>query len=314
MTVTPVVRRMLIGAVAVFLVAGVLAAAVIAGDGGDTKLATESSTTVTASPTGDGGDPPAPGAAPAEAGATTAPAAKTDDAASRSGGATTNSGQSTPTTAGGATTPTTAGGTSAAGEGFAELGPADDPGAVAVPKAGTYRYRTKQADKTSEGTTKIEDKGASGGGRKLVTTMTGQGRDSTSDLIWGPDDVKVTQTTFGKATCDWDPDHLEMKIALSKGATWSSTSSCTVTFGTTAARITRTSSSKVIDARRVRVAGQEIPVWVFESTEKFEAPGQGGGEIKRTTWFSPAHGVVVRSIVEAQQGRGEVEILNLQPE
>ena len=308
MTDTPFLRRTLYAVVAVCLLAGLLSAAVVGGSDGDgEQVAVTGTTTTTTVATADttvdnggtgGGD--AAGAPSAE------PAPSTTMGASRSG-----SPAAAPATT---AAPSTTAAAPAAAEpsGFADLGPAADGGAIAMPKPGTYTYAVTGGEEPSEGTTRYDDKGAAPAGRQFVVTMKGMGLDSTSDVVWGASDVKVQKTnlTYGPQSvmCDWEPDHVELVIPLSKGKEWTSSSSCTV--GT--AIVKRTSSSKVVDARRVRVAGKEIPVWVLEGTEKIEVNGQVQ-EGRGTTWFSGAHGVIVRSTVESSQGSRQTEIKSLDP-
>jgi len=181
-----------------------------------------------------------------------------------------------------------------------------------MPKPGLYTYTVKMGEESKNGTTRYEDKGKGPNGQNLVVTMKDMGLDSTSDVIWGSSDVKVTKTQlqFGtqSVTCDWEPDHVELKMPLSKGLQWTSTSSCMV--GT--ATVKRTASATVVDARRVRVAGEEIAVWVLEGTEKVEVNGQVQ-EGKGTTWFSGERGLIVRSVAESSQGTRETEVTSLQP-
>lgn len=315
MTDTPFLRRTLYAVVATCLLAGLLSAAVVGGSDGDGEQvaatgSTTTSTTVASADTtvdnggtgggdgGDGGDAAPAGAPAAE------PAPSTTTGASRSG-----SPAAAPATT---AAPSTTAAPASDGNGFADLGPAADGGAIAMPKPGTYTYAITGGEEPSEGTTRYDDKGAGPAGRQFVVTMKGMGLDSTSDVVWGASDVKVQKTnlTFGAQSvmCDWEPDHVELVIPLSKGKEWTSSSSCTV--GT--AIVKRTSSNKVVDARRVRVAGREIPVWVLEGTEKIEVNGQVQ-EGRGTTWFSGAHGVIVRSTVESSQGSRQTEIKSLDP-
>ena len=308
-------RRGLIAAAATFVVAGVLAAAVIAG--GDPKTedtAIEASASTTSSVAGatDGSAAPEGGGTEPAAGDGTA----TTAAAGQS--PTTAAGTKQPTGTASTTPPTTAAGQAPAPSGFADLGPAESGGAVSVPKAGTYKYAFKGRDRQGEGTTTVEDEGAgAAGARKLVMTIAGQGFDSRNDVTWGPAEVRVTKSRLSfngrQADCDWEPDHLEMKIALAKDAAWDSSSSCTISgLSPTPIVIKRTTTAKVAEARRVRVAGQEIDVWVITGTESFDAAGRGQ-QATTTTWFSAAHGMVVRSVSQTAEGEVSLEILNLDP-
>lgn len=325
-------RRALTATIALLLVAGVLSAAVVSGDDPDTTdvATTDATTTLSTVLSTDTTDPDATTASTDLA----APAPSSPDTGSTTGdgvrpGAPADNrqgGSSAPAAGGGpATTAAPGPATTAApgGSGFADLGAAASGGAVQVPKAGTYRYKTvaKEADgttKESEGSNKVEDKGAAPNGtRNLVFTILGQGFDSVSDIGWGPDEVLIKKSTLmaggRQADCDWSPDYLELKIALAKGVTWDARSSCQITgFGPAPIMITRSAKSTVSDARRIRIAGQELDVWVITGTETFEGGGRSG-TASSTTWFWGQGGVVVRSVTEGDQGSATREIQNLQP-
>ena len=322
-TVSPLQKRVLIGSVAACLVAAVLGAAIIAGGGDDEQNVASRSTTTTVAGGADAGDSAAGTDASGPGGTTsdsTAPGEAGSPTTSRAGDAAAGRNSengSTATTAGGGESPETT--VAAAGEGFEDLGPADAPGTVTMPKPGTYNYDAKSADKTAQGSTKVEDKGDNGkGGRNLLLTITGQGFDSANDVSWGPDEMRIAKSTlsFGgrTAVCDWEPDHLELKLQLSAGLKWTSTSSCTISGLTpTPVIVKRESTTTVKESRRVRVAGQEVVVWVLEGAEKYDRGGQKS-EATATTWFSPVHGMIVRSVTKSAQGSAELVIKNLDPQ
>jgi hypothetical protein len=105
-----------------------------------------------------------------------------------------------------------------------------------------------------------------------------------------------------------------MKLPLAKGATWESSSTCSVSgFGPTPIVIKRTTKNNVTESRRVRVAGEEVNVWVITASETFEAAGRVN-EATTTTWFSGAHGLIVRSESKTAEGDRTLEVLNLKPE
>jgi hypothetical protein len=326
-TNTPLVRRVLLASSAVCLVAGLLAAAVVSG--GDSKpssnLASTGATTTTVAPgTKAPTDAGTPGVAATNAAApvtTGAPAGKPKANA-----------QVTPTTAanpagnsgaqGGS--PTTVRAASAST--FKDLGPVADAGAVAVPGPGVYHYQYKSGTDSAEAATKVENKGpAAGGGQSLVLSITGQGFDSVNDVTWGPTQVQILKSTFAfgqqRAECDWSPDYLEMQLPLSKGAQWAADTSCMVSGATPQpVPVTRKTTKKVTDARRVQVAGGEVMVWVIESVDHFDFAGNSA-DSTATDYFSPKLGMTVRTTGHAkgsgprgtQERDFEIEIQSLQP-
>ena len=298
------VRRVLWAATAVVLVAGVLSAAVKGADDSGDRVATSagSGSSTTASPAaGDAGTPtttasssPAAGADPAQ-GQPSAPAtpttAKPSAGAPGAGG---SSGSGSSDTTAPASTPSD----------FRDLGPVDDPGATSVPAAGRYPYRfTDDTGEAHEAFTTVEDKGAQpAGGRRMVITFSGEGIDLINDVSWGPQDVKHLKTTFvfgeTRMECDWEPDYVQMPLALSRGKTWESRATCTARFGGTTAVINRTTTTKVTDARRVHVAGGEVLTWLIEAHDRIDFPGQGTLDTRETTWFAPKLGLPVRQLGE----------------
>jgi hypothetical protein len=231
-----------------------------------------------AAPAGDGGDGGDGGGAPAPG----APA----------GPATTTASTAPPVTAAATTTvpPTTA-------PPLEDLGSPSDPGPATPPRAGTYRYRLSGAEGAKDTTTVITDKGASGSERRFLYAVRGGDLNADNEVAWRPDGVHVLSTVvmFGtsKGNCDWNPDTVQLKLPLAAGTAWESASTCQMT-GLTPAPIpvSRKVTGKVVELRRVRVAGQPVDVWAIEGTERLEGGGQGG-ERKGVVLFSPKHGVVV---------------------
>jgi hypothetical protein len=312
-----VARRVLWAATAVVLVAGVLSAPVVGArdDGEDIAATSPSATSSTAGPGGAaGGDatvPPAavgpsPGAPSTAGPGGASPGAPTTQARGGSG-----SDGAAPPTAPGA---------------FRDLGPVDDPGATAAPAAGAYPYRfTDDTGEARDATTKVEDRGSSStGARRLVIAYSGEGLDIVNDALWGPQEVRYTKTTFAfgdtRTECDWEPDYLQMPLNLSRGRTWEARSSCTVQLGPTASVINRTTTSRVVEGRRVHVAGSEVLTWLVETNDRLEYPGQGAVDNKETSWFAPKLGLFVRQVGEQtssdpedEKTRSELVITRLTP-
>jgi hypothetical protein len=202
-----------------------------------------------------------------------------------------------------------------------DLGPPQDPGPAVPPRAGLYRYRVTTSEGEEEAPTRVEDKGRPGDETRLAVTITGQGLTGTSDVSWKPDGVRNLRSkfTFGATTadCDWEPDVLEHAFPLRAGATWSSESTCTVTFGATPVVVKRTVRAEVVDLRRVRVDGQVVDVWAIRRVEQLSGAGQSG-ETQALVLFSPKHGidVEVTGTVSGGGGGGEYHqtLVHLDPE
>lgn len=203
-----------------------------------------------------------------------------------------------------------------------DLGAAADPGPTKPPRPGVYRYRAQAGGQENEATTTVEDKGSTDAGASQVLSHRGGEIDSSSDVTWRKDGLILLRSSFsfGQTTgeCDWDPDFLQLKLPLSKGVAWQATSSCMVTgFGPTPVSLKRTLDAKVVDLRRVRIAGEAVDVWVLESTDHIEIAGRVMRQ-SGTTSLSPRHGIVVSSSGTAStDGRSSeyaTEIKNLDPE
>ena len=204
-----------------------------------------------------------------------------------------------------------------------DLGPPGDPGPATVPRAGLYRYKASDSRGERETTTKIEDRAPTGAPeRRQLVTIRGEGFDTDNEVSWRGDGVYVLSTiiTFGenKGTCDWNPDTVQLKLPLAKGTTWESASTCNMTgIGPTPIPLNRKLTGKLLEVRRIRVAGQVVDVWAIEATEHLDGGGQNVDRVG-TTLFSPKHGVVVSSSgkVTSSQGTSDYrsEIQNLDPE
>jgi hypothetical protein len=298
---SPLVRRIL-GISAVVIVVAALAAVVVVSSGGDDDSveagARSPSTTRAPAPTtappateGEG----AAGDDTGDAGSGAPPAAGPSGTVQGSGGEATT----------GSTQPATAGG------GGDDLGAPEDPGPSTPPQAGTYSYTaTRQSDGgTSESRdteTTIADTGSDGGERRQSITIEGPEGSAVIHVAWRSDGLYVTSMTIGGSDCDWEPDFRWMAAPLQPGATWSYASSCTATFGATPVKLDRTGEFKVVELVRMRVAGEVVDVWKIESTEETTAAGFGGSREVTTTYFSPRHGLRVKSTTERtseQQGQ-----------
>lgn len=304
----PAVVRVLWGIVATCLVAGIVAIPVTGDDeerieaaGDQTSEGAEGADGVDGA---DGTTTPAPGVTAPAGGEAPASPAGTSPAGAGAG-----AGSGSTTTAAPLAPPE-------------DLGPATDPGPTKAPRPGVYRYRAQSGGSENEATTTVEDKGTTDAGRNQVLSQRGGGIDSSSDAVWRNDGLILLRSSFsfGQTTgeCDWDPDFLQLELPLAKGAAWQTKSSCMVTgFGPTPLLLERTLDAKVVDLRRVRVAGTAVDVWVLESTDHIEIAGRVMRQ-SGTTSFSPRHGIVVSSSGTATtDGRATdyaTEVKNLDPE
>ena len=325
--------RVLWGLVAVLLVAGLVAIPTtgdddverLAADGGptaagdavDSSPADDSPDSGGASPSDTTVDGAAGAAAPGPAGSA---APKANGAASAS--------PSAPTASGGASAP---GAPAASATTVAplpppeDLGQAEDPGPTTPPRPGTYRYRFRGRGEERETTTSVENKGTNDLGTNQVIAQKGGGFDSTSDVSWRRDSVVILKSvfTFGQSRgeCDWEPDFVQAKLPLAKGTAWQSKSSCTITGFGAPIVVTRTLDAKVVDLRRVRIAGRIVDVWAIEENDRIELAGRVI-EQAGTSLFSPKHGLGVSSSGKAtvsgpdgsQSSDYSSELLNLDPE
>jgi hypothetical protein len=249
---------------------------------------------------------------------TTAPAPSGGNTAAKSaGGPTTTTGAPTTTAAPTATT-------TAASD---DLGAPKDPGPAKPSRVGAYRYKVTTSDgKTTDATTQVEDKGTANGETKQVVKLRGQGFDSDNDVAWRADGVYVlvSNLQYGENhfTCDWNPDAVQLRLPVAAGTTWESSSSCSFTVGATPVTVVRKTTGKIVELRRVKVAGQVVDVWAIDGTEHIEFAGHAI-DSSGTSLFSPKHGLVVRSdsTIKSsggangpQQGTATMEIQNLDPE
>lgn len=201
----------------------------------------------------------------------------------------------------------------------AGLGAPTDPGPPVPPRAGRYRYRTTGGDDAGEeSTTTVAERGREGDETRLSVTTTGGQLTSTNEVVWRPDGVRTLRSTltFGErqADCDWEPDLVEAVFPLAAGATWTSASQCSIT-GLTPAPIVleRSSTSKVVELRRIVVAGTPVDVWVIERTERLSGGGRSE-EGSAVAFFSPRHGVDVE-LRGTVSGRDYTrQLVSLEPE
>lgn len=318
-------QQLLLGITCVVLLVGGVLAAVSNGDDGDD--ASEVATEAGQLEAGDA-DPLSPGeATDATTDTTVAGADPAADGAGDAGGDQPADPGVTP--GDGGTTPTS---TKAAAPEPAEEKPKAASGQmkpVAPTRAGTYVYRTTTTDEDgnkeqSEDPSTYRDVSRQGGVVVQELEQKQQDLDSVSRIQWDSQKLLVLKTDFefggNQAECDWKPDHVQAVFPIKEGLTHEASSQCQIDgFGPTPVTVKRKTTSKVIGAERITVAGQEIDVWRFQGTERIEFQTVVIN-IEATSWFSPERGLVVRTKGEASgdaQGGGprdfESVILNLDP-
>jgi hypothetical protein len=189
-----------------------------------------------------------------------------------------------------------------------------------APRQGLYRYRAT-GSQSGESTVRVEERGRSGDEVRLGVTITGGQATIANEETWRAEGVRTLRSTFTfgqqHVDCDWEPDVVEDAFPLKPGATWSSDSSCTVTFGATPVVVRRVVHAEVVDLRRVRIDGQVVDVWAIRRVEQLSGAGQSG-ETTALALFSPKHGLDVDITGTAsgggQSGDYHQELLHLDPE
>ena len=287
-TLTAPIRNGLAVLIALCLVGGLIGAFTVDGRSASSLKAGAGTTTTVAAVQG-GGEPassdPTTSAAPGSEPATTA-APLTATTAKGKASATTS------TTAGASTT------TAAP----VDLGPPQDPGPATPPKSGTYKYTFSAKDSSGEtkkdATNRVEDKGTSGNETRQRVTSAGAGITQASDVSWRPDGVYVLKTTFTfgdkSGDCDWEPDTLQLKLPITKGASWKADSTCTVSgLGPTPFTVSRHVEGTFAELQRVKVGDEVVDVWSIPGKEHVEFAGTTVDSTS-VTLFSPKHGLTVK--------------------
>ena len=238
---------------------------------------------VAPAPAGDGGDAPPPGSNPATTpGSTAAPSVTAATAAP-------------PTTAAGPAPEPPAPAT--------DLGAPVDPGSTIPPAAGTYRYDTTVNGEKKETSTVVEDVSRSAGETKQVITIETEQFKIRNDVSWQSDKVLVPKSAIligeSSADCDWTPDMVQAVLPMKEGVNWKNDTSCTASFNNVPVTLKRKTDSTVKGLERLRIGGEIVDVWRIEGTEHTEfgsAQGGGSSDSTGTTWFSPKHGMIVKTV------------------
>ena len=169
------------------------------------------------------------------------------------------------------------------------------------PKLGTYVYDVTFNGKQSTRRTTIAADGTSSAGTKLAERASSGSATATQHVIWTKDAKSLAETDSSQGSnrfdCDWNPDMIEYKFPLAKGAHWSQSTSCTVTYG--GAKITSKvhNDATVRDSGQVTVAGTTVKVWIIDTTitnTSSDGTHTSSGSVKRTTQFAPEIGLPVR--------------------
>lgn len=293
MTDSPRTRIVLSALAAALLVAGLVSAVSMSGDGGDGLVAT--------------GDRSSSTTAAAEAGSDDSKAGESDgdDDAAAGGDAATGEGSTPGSTAKQPTTTTklaTSGGTSAP----QEQPSSGEPAQPQPTKAGSYTYEMTVDGETSEASYLVEPaQGGAGETRQVHTLKTTQG-DVRNDLIWRADGLYLDKISGSggqgmSGECDWQPDVLVRKIPLKVGVGWVADSGCSGESPYGPYTLKAHFEFNVTDTARLTIGGQAVDVWVIESSQHIDITTQYQGQqftatqdATSKTFVSGKHGLSVR--------------------
>lgn len=229
--------------------------------------------------------------------------------------------------------------TAGAGEGGALPGSGTSGASTAAarpfgaPKPGQYRYRYstsggRSEPRSEEQVLKIEDLEVSASQVRQSMTLDAKGGSGRQEVVWRSDGNYLMKEG-GKSgetevECDWEPDILNRKLPLAKGAEWSYDTTCTFTIQGVNGNRHRTGKARVTDRRRVDVAGQSVDAFVIDQTFTETASfGEftANTESSSTDYFSAEHGLSVKSVgktkttvaAQTRESSIEVELLTLNP-
>ena len=185
-----------------------------------------------------------------------------------------------------------------------------------APRAGTYRYRVELDGSVRESRVTYTEVGRREGETRLTERWDDSGARPT-ELSWRDTGVFVPNPS----SCEEEGFKTRYVFPLTVGATWTSDNTCS---NETTGRVHSRSTARVTDFAKVTVAGQTIDAWVISVTGTTEITIAGVKQTHHsdaTEWFSAAHGLRVRSVVQmrsepggAAAGPSTSEIQGLDPE
>lgn len=293
---SPRLRRILGVAVVAAVVAALAAIVVLNGGDEDSVVAGSSDTTTTAA------------AKNGDEGTTETTAVPDGGGTSTSGPAATDAPEGTVQGSGEAPTPTSP--PPRVTEERGGTGEPEDPGPTTPPKAGTYTYSWSReggdSPQSGELDVVVTDAGSSAGERRQTIEYRGGEGTFANEVAWRADGGYVLETMIRgdqEYRCDWDPDFQFVPTTFSEGATWSYVTSCTVTFNGTPVQIERKGELTVVGLVRIDVAGTTVDTWQIDSVEETAFGAFGSSKEETTAYFSPQHGLRVKSTTQRTGGR-----------
>ena len=160
---------------------------------------------------------------------------------------------------------------------------------------GTYEYSETNPEGTSDSTLEVTSQG---GARRVENHDSGR---AVSEVEWRRDGKYVRVSTFrtpgGDVRCDWNPDFVQFKYPLRRGASWAVQSSCRPNATTT---LSVKGSGRVTEARERTVGGRRVSVWVVTSDVTFTFTGGGASQtlvLHDVEDFAPSHGLTVYDVL-----------------
>ena len=175
------------------------------------------------------------------------------------------------------------------------------PATGSPPKNGTYTYNVTFNGNHSTRRTTISTESKTSTATKQSESASSGSASAVQHVIWTKDAKYLAETVSSQGPnrfdCDWKPDMIEYKFPLAKGAHWSQTTSCTVTFG--AAKVTSTvhNDATVRGSGQVTIAGTTVKVWIIETkitNTSSDGTHTSSGSATRMTQFAPDVGLAVR--------------------
>lgn len=166
------------------------------------------------------------------------------------------------------------------------------PGPVALPTAGTFRYRFGGTSPTVEATLTIS--GGPGAGRQTFRTTSA---DLTEQEVVDWSASARTIVSIGSSpACTWAPGYVSLRLPLASGSAWKADSSCPQP----TSAVHRTEDAAVKGATQTTVAGTAVAVWIIARHTVTEVTTTAGAravvEAESSELFAPSLGLVVYQV------------------
>lgn len=186
------------------------------------------------------------------------------------------------------------------------------------PVPGSYRYQVELDGSTRETRVTYAELSRRDGETRL-SEQWDDPADQPAELLWSDEGVFVLNAD----SCDEPGQRTRYVFPLSVGAEWASDNTCS---NERTGEIHTRSNARVTEFTKISVAGRSVDAWVISTSGTTDITIAGVTQthhIEATEWFSAAHGLRVKSIVQMRQAtsgasgasrRSTSEILNLDPE